>query len=156
MAKKDLEPAKIFTIGLAKKSAEVFFETLALHGITDIVDVRLFNNTQFAGFAKAPDLKFFLKRISAIEYRRDLKFTPPKDTLKNYQRELIDWDEYVAQMARKLKERRIEQHIQQNYIHASDVRYCLLCAELSPEKCHRRLIAEKFAEVFEGMEIVHL
>ena len=153
--KKISTPAKIFTIGVTKKSAETFFELLELHGITELIDVRLFNNTQLAGFAKAADLKFFLKRISSIEYRYDLQFTPPKELFKSYQEKLITWEEYTAEFEKALRERRIIPHILTNYSDSPEVRYCLLGTEVSASNCHRRIVAEKFAEVF-GMDIVHL
>ena len=155
MAKKIFTPAKIFTIGFTKKSAEKFFELLELHGITEIIDVRFNNNSQFYGYAKSSDLKFFLKRISAIEYRYDLKFAPPEDIFKMYQQKLITWEEYAAEFERTLKERRIVPHILTNYSDSPEVRYCLLGTEFSAANCHRLLVAEKFAEVF-GMEIVNL
>ena len=140
--KKSSTPAKIFTIGVAKKSAEIFFELLERHNITEVADVRLYNNTQLAGFSKGTDLKFFLNKISSIEYRHDLKFTPTKELFKNFQEKLITWEEYVDEFLT-------------NYSDSPEVRYCLLGTEVSPENCHRRLVAEKFAEVF-GMEIVNL
>lgn len=153
--KKNSTPAKIFTIGFTKKSAENFFEILALYKITELIDVRLYNNTQLAGFAKANDLKFFLNRISRIEYRHDLQFTPTKELFKNYQDKLITWEDYTAEFEKIMQARRIVPHILTNYSDSPEVRYCLLCTEVSAANCHRRLIAEKFAEVF-GMEIVHL
>lgn len=156
MAKKENPPAKIFTIGFTRKSAETFFELLELHQITDVIDVRLHANTQFAGYAKAPDLKFFLKRVSSIEYRHDLKLAPTEEIFKSYQQQIITWADYEKLFAQVMKERHIESHILRNYSCSPEVRYCLLCAEVSPANCHRRLVAEKFAEVFDGMEIQHL
>ncbi len=155
MTKKNSTPAKIFTIGFTKKGAETFFELLEMHGITELIDVRLYNNTQLLGFTKAPDLKFFLKRVSSIDYRHDLKFTPTKELLQNYQEKLITWQEYVEEFEKIMQARRIVPHILTNYSDSPEVRYCLLCTEVSAANCHRRLVAEKFAEVF-GMEIVHL
>ncbi|MBQ7703811.1 MAG: DUF488 domain-containing protein [Selenomonadaceae bacterium] len=128
---------------------------MELHNVTELIDVRLFNNTQLSGFAKAPDLKFFLKRISRIEYRHDLKFTPTKELFKNYQEKILTWQDYIAEFERIMQERRIVPHILTNYSDSPEIRYCLLCTEVSPENCHRRLVAEKFSQVF-GMEIVHL
>ncbi len=155
MAKKIVEPAKIFTIGFTKKSAESFFELLELHRVTEIVDVRLFNSSHLAGFAKIPDLKFFLRRIAGIEYRHDLKFAPPENLFKLYHGNSITWEEYEEQFNRTMRERRIVPYILQNYSDSPEVRYCLLCSEVSPVNCHRRLVAEQFAEVLK-MEIVHL
>ena len=154
-SKKNSTPAKIFTIGFMKKSAEIFFELLELHGITEIIDVRFNNNSQFHGYAKAADLKFFLKRISAIEYRYDPKFAPTEKIIKSYQQKLITREEYAAEFEKLLQERRIVPHILTNYSDSPEVKYCLLGAEFSAANCHRRIVAEKFAEVF-GMEIVNL
>lgn len=154
--KKRSAPPQIFTIGFTKKSAKTFFELLELHGVTDLIDVRLYNSSQLYGFAKMPDLKFFLNRISRIEYKHDSKFTPPEDILKLYQQKIISWQEYVEEFEKTMQERRIIPHILTNYSDSPEVRYCLLCAEVSAANCHRRLIAEKFAEAFSGMEIVHL
>ncbi len=155
MAKKNVEPAKIFTIGFTKKGAENFFDLLTLHRITEIVDVRLYSNTQLAGFAKEPDLKFFLNRIASIDYRHDLKFAPTEHLFKLYHNNSITWEEYADKFNQFMGERRIVPHILKNYSDSPEVRYCLLCSEVSPVNCHRRLVAEKFAEIF-GMEIVHL
>ena len=153
--KKNSTPAKIFTIGVNKKSAEIFFELLERYNISEVVDVRLYNNTQLAGFSKGTDLKFFLNRISSIEYRHDLKFTPSKELFKNFQEKLITWEEYAAEFEKLMQTRRIVPHILTNYSDSPEIRYCLLANEVSPANCHRRLVAEKFAEVF-GMEIMHL
>ena len=155
-SKKNEPPAKIFTIGFTKKSAENFFYLLELHRITHLIDVRLHHNNFHAGFTKSPDLKFFLRRICGIEYRHDSKFVPDGETLKLYREQLISWEDYVENFARQMKARHIESHILRNYSDSPEFRYCLLCAEVSAAKCHRRLVAEKFAEVFDGMEIVHL
>ena len=154
--RKNPAPSKIFTIGFTKKNAETFFELLELHGVTDLIDVRLYNNSQLYGFAKMPDLKFFLKRISGIEYKHDSKFTPPEEILKLYQQKIISWQEYVEEFEKTMQERRIIPHILKNYSDSPEVKYCLLCAEVSAANCHRRLVAEKFTEAFSEMEIVHL
>ena len=43
---------KLYTIGFTKKSAEDFFELLSASGAVRLVDVRLKNVSQLAGFAK--------------------------------------------------------------------------------------------------------
>ena len=143
--KKNSTPAKIFTIGVNKKSAEIFFELLERYNISEVVDVRLYNNTQLAGFSKGTDLKFFLNRISSILFCLQT----------NFQEKLITWEEYAAEFEKLMQTRRIVPHILTNYSDSPEIRYCLLANEVSPANCHRRLVAEKFAEVF-GMEIMHL
>lgn len=50
---------KLFTIGFTQSSAEHFFTRLKESGARRILDVRLNNRSQLAGFAKQDDLKFF-------------------------------------------------------------------------------------------------
>ena len=50
---------KIFTIGFTKKSAEQFFNLLKQPGLVRLVDARLNNVSQLAGFTKKDDLGFF-------------------------------------------------------------------------------------------------
>lgn len=55
---------ELFTIGFTRKSAQDFFTTLKKAGVTRVVDVRLNNNSQLAGFSKKEDLSFFLRVAS--------------------------------------------------------------------------------------------
>ena len=54
---------KLYTIGFTKKSARRFFELIKLHNIDVLVDVRLNNKSQLAGFTKEEDLEYFLSEI---------------------------------------------------------------------------------------------
>ncbi|MDE7401120.1 MAG: DUF488 domain-containing protein, partial [Clostridia bacterium] len=52
--------------------------------------------------------------------------------------------------------RKITEYIQKRYAQLVDNEtLCFLCSEQTPELCHRRLIAERFAQIFD-LEIVHL
>ncbi len=59
---------RIFTIGFTKKSANRFFELLRTSGARRVVDVRLNNVSQLAGFAKRDDLAYFLAKICGMDY----------------------------------------------------------------------------------------
>ncbi len=56
---------EIYTIGFTQTTAQRFFERLAGAGIERLLDVRLNNTSQLAGFAKAKDLPYFLRGWSA-------------------------------------------------------------------------------------------
>ncbi len=49
----------IFTIGFTKKTAQAFFELLKNNKVNTVLDVRLNNTSQLAGFSKYPDIEFF-------------------------------------------------------------------------------------------------
>lgn len=146
---------KIFTIGFTQKSAETFFGLLKENGVKTLVDVRRNNTSQLAAFAKGDDLGYFLREIAGIGYVHDILLAPTEELLKRYKRGETTWEEYETEFADIMAARGIEAHIGANY---ADVPapVCLLCSEATPEHCHRRLVADIFAKVFPGSEIVHL
>jgi uncharacterized protein (DUF488 family) len=81
----------LYTIGFTKKSAQKFFELLAEAGVKRIIDTRLNNVSQLAGFAKRKDLEYFLKTISNIEYVHILDLAPTQDILTEYKKNKGDW-----------------------------------------------------------------
>lgn len=145
---------RIFTIGFTRKTAEEFFNLLEDNGVKKIVDVRLYNTSQFLGFTKYPDIEFLLRKVSNIDYFHDLYFAPTERILDNYKKKYIDWDEYEEAFDALMTARDIDEYILKNY--ADEESYCLLCTEVSSENCHRRLVAEKICDVLEDVEIIHL
>ncbi len=145
---------KIFTIGFTRKTAEEFFTCLEDRGVKMVVDVRLYNMTQLLGFSKYPDIEYFLRRLSGIDYVHDLQFAPSQELLDSYKKGIIGWDDYELEFAELMKYRDIDDYIIKNYSDEENI--CLLCTEVSPEYCHRRLVAEKIEEVLGNVEIVHL
>lgn len=143
---------KLFTIGFTEKPAEKFFTLLQNSGVKEIVDTRLNNVSQLAGFAKANDLKYFAKQIAGISYSHNLDFAPVKELLAKYRDKKISWDEYGQEYLNLLDMRKISGKINIDKLHNN----CLLCSEHSPEKCHRRLLAEYLARVKNDIKIIHL
>jgi uncharacterized protein (DUF488 family) len=89
------EPAiKLFTIGFTGKSAQQFFEILRRAGVRRLVDTRLNNVSQLAGFTKKRDLEYFLRVIADIDYNHDAQLAPTKKILDDYKKHRIDWAEY--------------------------------------------------------------
>lgn len=146
----------IYTIGFTKKDAKTFFELIKENGITLIVDVRLNNTSQLAGFSKYPDIKYFLAKCARCYYKSDKNFSPLDSTLDDYKKKKIDWEEYVKQFNNIMEKRNIKEYIKNKYTEILEKEtICFLCSEEKPENCHRRLIAEIFAEVY-GLNVVHL
>lgn len=143
---------RIFTMGFTKKNAEQFFTLLKNNGVKKLVDIRLNNHSQLAGFTKGEDLKYFLKEIAGIEYVHDLDFAPTKELLKKYQEKKISWGEYEKEFNQILEARMNNRKPDPNDYDLS----CFLCSEPMPEKCHRRLVAEYLKEKYSNMEIAHL
>jgi uncharacterized protein (DUF488 family) len=143
---------KLYTIGFTGKSAEKFFNLLKEAAVLNLVDTRINNVSQLAGFAKGSDLKFFAKEIVNINYEHNIDFAPTKELLSRYRRKEIAWKDYEIEYLNLLDTRKIAQKIDIEKLHES----CLLCSEHMPEKCHRRLLAEYFRQVRNDVEIIHL
>ena len=145
---------KVCTIGFTKKTAKQFFSILTKNNIDAVVDIRLNNSSQLAGFSKYPDIEFFLEKICNTGYKHDLHFAPKDSTLTRYKKKQISWDEYEKEFAQTMMERKITEYIKANY--SSEGSICLLCSEPTPENCHRRLVANYFKEIFHEVQILHL
>lgn len=142
----------VFTIGFTKKTAEQFFTRLKQPGLLRLIDVRLNNVSQLAGFAKRDDLRFFLQHICGIDYIHAPALAPTKDLLNEYKKNGGDWASYERKFLNLMTERRIEKNMLITVIDGG----CLLCSEATPEHCHRRLVAEYLRDQWHGLEIKHL
>lgn len=143
---------ELFTIGFTKKSAHRFFDTLGKAGVKRVVDVRLNNISQLAGFAKKDDLAYFLKRLWDIEYIHEPLLAPTKPMLDEYKKNGGEWSSYAAKFIGLMEQRRIETKIPRELIDGG----CLLCSEDKPHNCHRRLVAEYLRDKWGGIKISHL
>lgn len=143
---------KLYTIGFTGKPAEKFFNLLTGSGVKKIVDTRINNVSQLAGFAKGSDLKFFAKEIGDISYEHNIDFAPTKELLTRYRNKKMTWEEYEIEYLNLLDMRKIASKTDIEKLHEN----CLLCSEHTPEKCHRRLLAEYLKHVKNGVEIIHL
>lgn len=142
----------VFTIGFTHKSAETFFEALKQSGARRLVDVRLNNVSQLAGFAKKNDLKYFLKEICGKEYVHLTELAPTKEMLDEYRKKAHDWAAYERLFIDLMRRRQIEKSTPRELIDGG----CLLCSEEKPHHCHRRLVAEYLREQWGDVEIKHL
>lgn len=142
----------LFTIGFTQKSAETFFSTLKQAGVKRIIDTRLNNVSQLAGFAKKTDLQYFLKTISDIEYLHILDLAPTKDILDEYKKNKGDWSIYEQKFLHLIETRKIEKKVTPEQLDGA----CLLCSEAKPHHCHRRLVAEYLNGKWGNVKICHL
>lgn len=144
----------IFTIGFAQKSAEDFFKLLTENKVECLVDIRLYNASQLAGFTKHRDLEFFLKSIGNIDYVHNILFAPTKWLLDSYKAGKISWADYEVKYNQMISQRKVENIFAPIKNKYSNV--CLLCSEVTPENCHRRLLAQYLQSKFEDVKIIHL
>ena len=144
---------EIYTIGFTKKSAAKFFETLKRAGIKCLIDIRLNNQSQLAGFTKQEDLRYFLEKICKIKYIHDIRLAPTKELIQEYREKKMSWEVYENRFIELLKERQIIKSISKNQFNRPTV---LLCSEDKPDYCHRRIVAEFICRDWDNVSIVHL
>ncbi|MDT8901568.1 DUF488 family protein [Anaeroselena agilis] len=142
----------LYTIGSGKKSARDFFTLLEQHGVRRVIDIRLSNTSQLAGYTKKPDLEYFLTAIAGIGYLHLTDFAPTEDLMDGYKTKKIGWPEYEREYARLLEARQALGKTDPALFDGA----CLLCSEPSTARCHRRLLAEHLAAKTPGLKIVHL
>ena len=144
---------EIYSIGFTQKSASEFFGTLKAHGIERLLDVRLNNTSQLAGFAKQADLAYFLQEICNAAYEHEPLLAPTQELLDAFKKHKGSWDVYEESFLSLMKERKIESAIDRESFAKRTV---LLCSEPTAEHCHRRLVLEYFQQHWEGTDIHHL
>jgi uncharacterized protein (DUF488 family) len=143
---------RIHTIGFTKKTAERFFSLLKGSGAKRLVDVRLNNVSQLAGFAKKDDLAYFLREICGMEYAHVPLLAPTQEMLDRFKKLKGRWDAYETEFLSLMRQRAIETNVTREIMDGG----CMLCSEDRPEHCHRRLVGEYLRDKWGDVEIVHL
>ncbi len=131
---------KLFTIGFTQKSAEDFFNLLKNNKVKILIDVRLNNVSQLAGFTKKRDLEYFLKEICQIKYVHYDFLAPTKEILNDFKKKKITWKQYEERFLALLNDREAISKIENNQLDYA----CLLCSESSAEMCHRTLLGKNW------------
>ena len=147
---------KLYTIGFTKKNAEAFFGLLKNARVTVLLDTRLNNVSQLAGYTKKDDLEFFVENILGAKYIHSANLAPTKQILDDYKNKKISWEQYEVEYNRLLNERDIKSYFSK-LVDIKKETICLLCSESTADKCHRRLLAEYLAHnLNENVEVCHL
>jgi uncharacterized protein (DUF488 family) len=142
----------LHTIGFTQKTAEQFFDLLKANGVTLLADTRLNKRSQLSGFAKVPDLPYFLS-LHHIGYLDALDLAPGQNMLDDY-RSSKDWETYSKAYIRLIKKRQVEKWITADLLHHEKM--VLMCSEPTAQQCHRRLAAEYLAGIYADLKVVHL
>jgi uncharacterized protein (DUF488 family) len=144
---------KLYTLGFTQKSAQQFFDLLEKNKIECLLDIRLHPDGQLAGFTKREDLRYFLKQLIHCEYRHMDLLAPSDEILKAYRSDK-NWAKLSAAFLALLDQRGVPQSLDRSLFEEKTC--CLLCSEATPEHCHRRLVAERLAQAWQPLEIIHL
>ncbi len=144
---------EVYSVGFTQSTAARFFGRLTEAGIKRLLDVRLNNTSQLAGFAKQDDLAYFLREICGAEYRHEPLLAPTQALLDSYKKQKGSWPDYERSFLALLADRRVEEKLDKSLFAIPTV---LLCSEPAAEQCHRRLVLEYLQQQWGDLEIVHL
>ena len=145
---------RLYTIGFTQKTAEEFFSLLKANRVQRLADIRLRPEGQLAGFAKKADLPYFLSHLAdGCQYVHLPQLAPTKEILDGYHAD-HNWPVYMARFEALLDQRGLPAGLHREEFQNQVT--CLLCSEPTPEKCHRRLVAERIAALWADVEIIHL
>ncbi len=144
---------EIYSIGFTKKTAEQFFELLKKRGIRRLLDVRLNNVSQLAGFTKRDDLRYLLRQICNADYMHEPLLAPTQEMLDEYKKREGAWQDYEIKFLALMAEREIEKRLNPSMFLTPTV---LLCSELKPDRCHRRLVLQYLNNKWGDIIIRHL
>lgn len=136
--KRENNAVPVSTIGFTGKTAQEFFDLLKNADVRTVLDIRLSNTSQLAGFAKKQDLPFFLDRLCGAAYREMPELAPEPDLFKRYKAKELTWDDFAAAYVELIAKRRVENNLDVDLFRSA----CLLCSEHLPHHCHRRLALE--------------
>ena len=144
---------EIYTIGFTKKTAAEFFGALREAGVKRLLDVRLHNTSQLAGFAKRDDLQYFLDELCGAEYVHEPLLAPSEELFTAYKRAKGGWEAYKRGFRALLVSREVETKLDRRLFAGPTV---LLCSEPTAERCHRRLVVEYLQDAWGDLRAVHL
>jgi len=144
----------LYTIGFTQKSAQQFFKLIRDNGIELLLDIRLNNSSQLAGFSKGADLAFFLKEICNCDYIHALEYAPTERILNAYKKKEINWETYASEYITLINSRDVIEEFDTRFSRYNSI--CLLCSEPTHDQCHRGILARLIIKAYPLVEVKHL
>ena len=141
----------IYTIGTQGMHDGPFLRLLHNCQVDAIIDIRLRNEGCYYRFASGKHIRALVEQ-DGIAYRHELMFAPTSAMRKVYESH-GDWAAYELTYNYLIDEREMAALWREEY--SGFETPCLLCAEDTPVRCHRRLLAEHLSRIF-GVPTVHL
>lgn len=144
---------EVYSIGFTKKSAAEFFEALKRAGVRRLLDIRLNNTSQLAGFAKRDDLDYLFGAICGGEYVHEPLLAPSPELFEAFKKRKGSWSVYERGFLDLMDARRVEDRVDRTLFATPTV---LLCSEPTADHCHRRLVIEYLQDRWGDLSPVHL
>lgn len=144
----------LYNIGYARKSAKRFFEEIKEHEIEIIVDIRLGNTSQLAGFTKKDDLAYFLKEICGCTYEHRPDLAPTKEMMDEYKSKSITREEFERRYCEIVRGRGAISGFADKY--GGYERIGLLCSGADITSCHQQLLSTMLAGQEPSLTVVNV
>lgn len=144
----------LYTMGFTQKSAQQFFKLISDNKIELLLDIRLNNSSQLAGFSKGSDLEYFLKVICNCDYIHALEFAPTEKILNTYKKKEISWETYTKEYTTLINNRDVIKEFDIRFSRYNSI--CLLCSEPTHDQCHRGILARLIINAYPLVEVKHL
>ncbi len=142
---------RLFTIGYEKRSIEKFIRNLKENNIDVLVDIRAVPHSRNKDYAKK-NLEFILNK-NDIEYLLTRELGSPEDLRKKVKSDR-DYEYFFREYDKFLEGKK--EYLMELINIAGKNSICLLCFEADINRCHRRSVAGRMAEISGGLEIIHL
>ena len=121
---------RINTISAYETTAEKFFGALESWDVDLLLDTRLKNTNQLAGFTKKNDLAYFVPKLLHADYVHDKLFAPAPTMLERYLHGNIGWDAHADAYREDIREREAVPQFYDRYGEYKSV--CLLGTATTP------------------------
>jgi uncharacterized protein (DUF488 family) len=145
----------IATIGFGKKGAERFVQLLCGASVRTVIDTRRRPDSPLSGYARKRDLPYIL-RAAGIGYEYRPELAPPDALLDRYRSDK-DWAAYERDFDELVLQTPAAAEAMADLIERSKREtVALLCSEPTPDRCHRRLVAERMTKIDPSLKILHL
>lgn len=141
---------RLFTIGYEKRGVEDFIKTLIENNVEILIDIRAVPHSRNKDYAKK-NLENRLHK-NGIEYLPAKELGSPEDLRKKVKSD-GDYEHFFKKYNEFLE--RKKEYFGKLIGIAKKRNICLLCYESDFNRCHRRSVARKMAEIGD-FEILHL
>lgn len=144
----------VYNIGYVHKSAKQFFEEIKEHKMEIVIDIRLSNTSQLAGFTKKNDLAYFLEEICGCAYEHRLDLAPTKEMIDGYKSKSIPREEFERRYCKIVRDRGAISDFADKY--GEYERIGLLCSGADITSCHQQLLSTMLAKQISSLTIVNV
>ncbi|MBT7902761.1 DUF488 domain-containing protein [Candidatus Woesearchaeota archaeon] len=94
-------------------------------------------------------------RITSDKYDSHLTaFAPPLKLVGAYYKQRVDWTEFEMQYLEYLRTPKMREQVRSLAAESLETTITIMCIEETPDKCHRRLLAEECLTYQSGLQVL--